>query len=213
MGEVVQRQKIDAELLTDAVDALSAGVFLVGDAGLVVRANAAGRAMLGVGDMLHLQDGALAVRGARPLQQALTGAIDGALRNDLVVSPHGVAVPLTAADGSRHVAHVLPLTSAMRRSAGRAARAGAAVLVHKAALGGMLPLEAMARQFGLSLAELRVLAVVIEVGGSVAEIADVLGLSKPTVKTHLRRLFDKTDTRRQADLTRLVAGYSNPLLG
>jgi DNA-binding CsgD family transcriptional regulator len=77
----------------------------------------------------------------------------------------------------------------------------------------MLPLEAMARQFGLSLAELRVLAVVIEVGGSVAEIADVLGLSKPTVKTHLRRLFDKTDTRRQADLTRLVAGYSNPLLG
>jgi DNA-binding CsgD family transcriptional regulator len=87
------------------------------------------------------------------------------------------------------------------------------VFVHKAAVGGLLPLEATARQFRLSAAELRVLAVVIEVGGSVPEIAEALGVSEPTVKSHLRRLFDKTGTRRQADLVRLVAGYSNPLIG
>jgi DNA-binding CsgD family transcriptional regulator len=28
---------------------------------------------------------------------------------------------------------------------------------------------------------------------------------------HLRRLFEKTDIRRQADLVKLVAGFSSPL--
>jgi DNA-binding CsgD family transcriptional regulator len=217
IGEVLQRHKIEAESLSCAVDALTAGVLLVGDAGSVVHAKRAARAMLAAGDMLYLRHGVLAVRGgngdACPPQRALIEAIGGALRDDLVVGPHGVAIPLTAGGGDRYVAHVLPLTSGTRRKAARASRAGAAVFIHKAALGGLLPLEAMAQQFGLSPAELRVLAVVIEIGGSVTEVAGVLGLSEPTVKTHLRRLFDKTGTKRQADLVRLAAGYTSPLVG
>jgi DNA-binding CsgD family transcriptional regulator len=34
-----------------------------------------------------------------------------------------------------------------------------------------------------------------------------------TVKTHLGRLFEKTGVGRQADLVKLVAGYSMPLAG
>ena len=213
IGDVIQRRKIEAETLADAVDTLSAGVFLIGDAGTVVHANAAARSMLAAGDMLCLQDGALAVRGDRHTRHALIAAIAGAMRDDPIVNQNGVAIPLSAADGDRYVAHVLPLTSGTRRNAGRTSRAGAAVFVHKAALGGLLPLEAMAQQFGLSAAELKVLAVVLEVGGSVTDVAEVLGLSEPTVKTHLRRLFEKTDTRRQADLVRLVAGYANAMVG
>jgi DNA-binding CsgD family transcriptional regulator len=213
IGGIIQRSKIEAETLVDAVDALSAGVFLMGEGGCLVRANAAARAMLAAGEMLYLQGGALAVRGARAGQHALVEAIDGAMQDELVVGPHGVAIPLTAGSGERYVAHVLPLTSGTRLSAARASRAEAAVFVHKAELGGLLPLEAMARQFGLSPAELRVLAAVVEVGGSVPDVAEVLGVSEPTVKTHLRRLFGKTDTRRQTDLVRLVAGYANPLVG
>jgi len=47
--------------------------------------------------------------------------------------------------------------------------------------------------------------------GRIREIAAVLGLSVPTVKTHLRRLFEKTGTKRQADLIKLVAGYMSPI--
>jgi DNA-binding CsgD family transcriptional regulator len=213
IGGIIQRSRIEAETLADAVDALSAGVLLLGEGGCVVRANAAARAMLAAGDMLYLQGGALAVRGPRAEQHALVEAIDDAMRDELIVSPHGVAIPLSVGNGDRYVAHILPLTSGTRRSAACGSRAGAAVFVHKAELGGLLPLEAMARQFGLSPAELRVLAAVIEVGGSVPDIAEVLGVSEPTVKTHLRRLFDKTDTGRQTDLVRLVAGYANPLVG
>jgi hypothetical protein len=32
------------------------------------------------------------------------------------------------------------------------------------------------------------------------------------VKTHLSRLYEKTGTRRQADLVKLVAGFVNPFL-
>jgi DNA-binding CsgD family transcriptional regulator len=115
--------------------------------------------------------------------------------------------------GDRYVAHVLPLRSSARRKAACSSGASAAIFVHKAAVGGLLPLEAIARQFDLSAAELRVLVLVVEVGGGVQEIAPALGISEPTVKTHLRRLFEKTGAKRQADLVRLVAGYSSPLLG
>jgi DNA-binding CsgD family transcriptional regulator len=46
----------------------------------------------------------------------------------------------------------------------------------------------------------------------VPEVAAILGLGQQTVKTHLKRLFAKTGTARQALLVKLVAGYSNALL-
>ena len=60
---------------------------------------------------------------------------------------------------------------------------------------------------GLTQAELRVLLSIVEIGG-VAEVAEVLGIARTTVKTHLRHVFEKTNTSRQADLVKLVAGYS-----
>ena len=40
----------------------------------------------------------------------------------------------------------------------------------------------------------------------------MLGVSEATVRTHLRRLFGRTGTSRQADLVKLVAGYANPVV-
>jgi DNA-binding CsgD family transcriptional regulator len=86
------------------------------------------------------------------------------------------------------------------------------VFVQKAALDLPSPPEAIAKEFRLTPAELRVLFAIVEVGG-VADVAAVLGISEGTVKTHLHRLFEKTGTSRQAELVKLVAGYSNALLG
>jgi hypothetical protein len=46
-----------------------------------------------------------------------------------------------------------------------------------------------------------------EVGG-VPEVAEVLGISKSTARTHLKHLFEKTCTTRQAELVKLVVGYT-----
>jgi DNA-binding CsgD family transcriptional regulator len=115
---------------------------------------------------------------------------------------------LTARDGSRHFAHVLPLTSGARRQAGVGFSAVAAVFVRKAQLDGPAMPEAIAKLYGLTPSELRVLLAVFETSG-VADIAEMLGISESTAKTHLRRLFEKTGTSRQAELVRLVAGFSS----
>jgi DNA-binding CsgD family transcriptional regulator len=39
----------------------------------------------------------------------------------------------------------------------------------------------------------------------------VLGVSEPTVKTHLQHVFQKTGMGRQAELVKLVASYMSPL--
>ena len=48
--------------------------------------------------------------------------------------------------------------------------------------------------------------------GGVPEVAEGLGVAETTVKFHLRHLFEKTGTHRQADLVKLVAGFSSPIV-
>ena len=110
-----------------------------------------------------------------------------------------------------YVAHVLPLTAGERRQAGAGYAATAALFVRKATLEAPSPPETIARIYNLTPTELRVLLAVVEIGG-VPEIAEALDIGEATVKTHLHRLFAKTETTRQAELVKLVAGFSNPLV-
>ena len=66
-----------------------------------------------------------------------------------------------------------------------------------------MPGEAFARLYKLSPAELRV-AMGLAAGMSVEEIADSQGGSAATVRTHIKKLFAKTETNRQVDLVRLM---------
>ena len=66
--------------------------------------------------------------------------------------------------------------------------------------------------YKLTPTELRALLAIVDVGG-VPEVAAALGVSVTTIKTHLSRLFEKTGVTRQADLVKLVAGFSTPLAG
>ena len=70
--------------------------------------------------------------------------------------------------------------------------------------------ELVAKSFGLTLAELRVLVTIVQAGG-IAETAEALGIAETTVKTHLQRLFSKTGTSRQTDLVKLFVSFSSPL--
>ena len=73
-------------------------------------------------------------------------------------------------------------------------------------------LRAYGADIELTPAELRVLMALVEIGG-VPEVAPVLGIAETTVRTHLRHLFEKTGTSRQADLVKIVAGFASPLVG
>ncbi len=209
IGRVIDLKTAEATTFADTLDGISAGMFLVDETGRIVHANASGHAMLAQGSVLRAACGKLAANeanAARGLKDVFTMAGSG----DAAVGTQGIAVPLTARDGERYVAHVLPLTCGVRRRAGTSYAAVAALFVHKAALQAPSPPEVIAKTFKLTPSELRVLLAIVQVGG-VPETADALGVAEPTVRTHLHRLFGKTGTGRQAELVKLVAGYANPL--
>ncbi len=210
IGNVIEMNSIKADALGDAVDAFGAAVYLVRRNGEIVRSNVHGRALAEAGSLLRMDDRrivAVEATGRRELCRAIADAGS----EDRAFGPRAAAIPLTDRLGERYVAHVLPLTGGARRRAALSTGAAAAIFVKKAELNCIFPMEAVASQFALSKAELRVLVGVLEIGAP-AEVAPMLGLSEATVRTHLRRLYAKTGTCRQADLVKLVACYANPFV-
>jgi DNA-binding CsgD family transcriptional regulator len=210
VGTAMDHKTAEAAALADTLDGISAGLFLVDAGGRIVHRNASGDALLAERAALRATSGKLAAIGDdadRELNQVLALAGSG----DAAIGAKGISVPLAARDGEHYVAHVLPLTSGARRRAGASYAAVAALFVRRAELDAPSPPEAIARLYKLTPTELRVLLAVVQVGG-VPEVADELGIGEATVKTHLHRLFGKTDTKRQSDLVKLVAGFSSPFV-
>lgn len=208
IGKVVDMHKVEAAALADTLDGVTAGMFLVDADGRIVHANANGLVMIDGGATLRATGGKLTLNDPdadRGLRESLAAAAAG----DVAIGAKGIAVPIGAGHDTRHVAHILPLTTGTRRKAGVAYSAIAAVFVCKAELDLPHPVEAMANAYKLTPAEIRVLMTIIQIGG-VPEVAPVLGVSETTVKTHLQHIFAKTGTARQADLVKLVAGYMSP---
>jgi DNA-binding CsgD family transcriptional regulator len=211
IGKVIDLKTAEADSLADSVDGISAGMFMVDANGRIVHANASGHAMLAQGSVLRVVGGKLLTKDASA-EQALNEVCAMAERGDAAVGAKGIAIPLTAIEGTRYVAHVLPLTSGARRRAGATYAAAAAVFVHKAALDGPSPQEVIGKLYKLTPTELRVLLAIMQVGG-VPQVAETLGIAESTVRTHLLRLFAKTGAKRQSDLIKLMASYTNPLVG
>jgi DNA-binding CsgD family transcriptional regulator len=210
IGNVIDVKTAEAATFADAADGISAGMFFVDASARIVHANANGHAMVAQGSLLRVVDGKLVPNDASA-EHALNEVYAMAERGDAAVGVKGIAVPLLALDGERHVAHVLPLTSGARRRAIASYAAAAALFVQKAALDTPSPQEVIGKLYKLTPTELRVLLAIMQVG-STPEVAEALGISEATVKTHLHRVFAKTGIKRQADLVKLVAGYASPLV-
>jgi DNA-binding CsgD family transcriptional regulator len=210
IGNVLDIDTTKAAALVDTLNGLVAGVFLVDENARVEFANTSGRAMLDEGKILRQKDHVLVTADPR-LGAGLLDIIAAARGGDAAVGVHGIAVPLSMPPGDIWLAHILPLTSGARQYAGIAYSAVAAIFVHKASLETPSSMETMSKLYRLTPGELRVLAAVSEVGG-VPAVAEVVGISEATVKTHLQHLFAKTGTNRQIDLVKLVAAHASPLL-
>ena len=209
IGRMFEFKAAEVATFVDTLDGLSAGMYLVDATGRLIHANAAGHALLGASDILSSASGRLVARDAQ-IDRTLRDVFAAAGQGDAALGTKGIAVPLTAKDGERYIAHALPLTSGARRRAGVVGTAAAALFVRKAILAVPSASQAIGSAFKLTPTELRVLLAIVEVGG-VPEVATAFGIADTTVRTHVTRLFEKTGTSRQADLVKLVAGYATPL--
>jgi DNA-binding CsgD family transcriptional regulator len=212
IGKLIEFKTAEAATFADTLDGLSAAMLFVDSNGRITHANAEGRAMIADGGVLRASLGRLVVSDP-DVNHGLREIFLAAATGDAAIGVRGVAVPLVARDGERYVAHVLPLSSGARRGAGVSYASAAALFVQKAALATSSPPAVVAKTYRLTPTELRVLLAIVEVGGGAPQVAETLGIGEGTVKTHLKRLYQKTGARRQADLVKLFAGYASPLLG
>jgi DNA-binding CsgD family transcriptional regulator len=210
VGRRIDFMATQAAALADTLDGLTAGLCLVQTDGRIIHANAAFQAILAEADYLSSIGGRLVAADAQ-LDRNLNEIFASAAVGEVSAGVQSVAFPLRSSDGESHVLHVLPLASGGRRVSGIAGAAVAALFVQKTRLAMPSSPETIAIQYKLTPTELRVLLAIVEVGG-VPEVSDALGIAHTTVKTHLGRLFAKTGTGRQADLVKLVAGFSIPFL-
>jgi DNA-binding CsgD family transcriptional regulator len=209
ISKVVDFKQGETATFAQTLDGLRAAVILVDVSGRIVHANVAGHALLAEGHVVQAVNGRLRA-GAPQADERLRRIFLAAAEGDEAIGQEGIALPLMGKAGERYVAHALPLASRARREAGQTHAAVAAIFIHKASFESPSPQAAMAEAYGLTMAELRVLFAIVDVGGA-PEVADTLGIAPSTVRTHLGRVYEKTGVARQADLVKLVAGFSSTL--
>lgn len=194
---------------TDLLDEFGSPLLLARPGGHIVHANAAARNVLAAARIAHSPGGRLTLRD-RAANRVLAKALAACEGGDEAIGRKGVSIPLAPDDGDCYVAHVVPLTSGARRQAGHFYGAAAAVFLREVSIDLSWPADTVARHYRLTPSELRVLRSVLELGAA-SEVAESLGVSVPTVKTHLGNIYVKTGAGRQADLVKLVAAFANPL--
>jgi len=207
IARAVDLGQAESTAFSDVLDSLSVAIFLLDPGGRIVHANVAGRAILAAHDFLSATRGRLVAR--EPAIQARLKDIFAS--EAFFARDKAAALPLISRHGERYVGHVLPFVGGISARGDLATHRGGALFVHKATVDTATLSESIARHFGLTTTELRVLLAIVEVGGA-PEVADALGIAVGTVKTHLHHLYQKTGTARQADLVKLVAGFASPLL-
>lgn len=200
---------ISADLLLETLDLIDLAIMLLDRSGRVLYANRAARDFLSEGAVVRLCQGRLSTFSAKAtagLHTALTGPARSPGR-----PRHGSVVPLPDMDGVvRAASWVLPLSS-VRRTDGLAPGGSecAAVVIREIARAGIISSEFFTRCYGVTQAERRLLQTLAE-GRTVSEAGQALNVSLNTVKSHLKSLFAKTGTNRQAELIRLVLNTTPP---
>ena len=194
-------------MLEATLDALVAGVYLVARDGRVVYTNAAAERQVGTGNALRIANSRL-VPSNPQARGALARAIDETARElDGGSGGHSLAIP--DPQGAGYVATLLRLDRGSRQSIMAPFAASVAVFVQEPAHLPMMPGAAFAKLYGLTGGELRVLLALYQgLGGK--DAGGMLGISEPTVRTHLQNIFSKTGTSRQADLLRLFQSSAPP---
>jgi DNA-binding CsgD family transcriptional regulator len=145
---------------------------------------------------LHVRAGQL-VSTERLEQAALDRAVATASR-----SQHPALVVITDARGARHFVQIIPVLGGARDVF--LATAAIAAIVGPPRHSARFPLRAIRELFGLTAREAQVATLLVD-GFNLTEIAERLGLGVGTTRNHLKKVFEKSGTRRQGELIALLA--------
>ena len=187
--------------LADALDLLPHGIIVVGAGMRILNCNTAAEHLLTHGQALRISAGCLTA-SARDAQQQLARLVHGALAGDgSGVRSGGALACARPAPHRPYILHVLPID---RRAIGVPThRRAALVLVIDPDRDRLPDAPILGQLYGFTKTEAAVARLLVH-GHGLTPIGDQLSLSLTTVKTHLRAIFDKTGTHRQAELVALL---------
>ncbi|MCC7253577.1 helix-turn-helix transcriptional regulator [Hyphomicrobium sp.] len=207
ISDLLDARSLERNVLAATLDHLAVGVVLTDGKGRILHTNAAADRYLDEGSMRYFGDSFSSgdPASARDLAQAIADAASG---TTVDIPRSGIVVPLKGETDL--AAWVLPLDRGLRHEFGAGFAAKVAVFIRD--LGDMspFPAELFVRRFSITPAECRVMMLLLQ-GMTIAEVADNLGISLPTARTHLAHLFEKTGTSRQIDLVRLAMRALSPV--
>lgn len=203
-GLRLEQLKADAESLERSLSHLDVAVMLLDATGRVVFQNAAAEELIvGSGAFRVAMDGRLGATHAQS-NADLHAAVRRTVRDDegfaaelkierrdgrpLSATVHALSVGQRAMPVMRPATHML-IVRDVDRANGEAAAARTA------------------RLYELTLAEERVLAALMS-GAGLTRAAEQIGVSRATAHSHLKAIFDKTETRRQGELIALALSSS-----
>jgi DNA-binding CsgD family transcriptional regulator/PAS domain-containing protein len=207
ISKVLDVRTIMSERMAEALDALRCAVVLTNEHGTILHANRAAEHMLDAGGPIQSAQGILQATAPSAASE-LRAALALAARNEAGIGKTGLAIRLTEPDVPPVFAHVLPLTGSDFRT--RLQPAAVAAVFIGAPPDAQDGADALAAAFGLTPAETKVLASLFG-GRTLTETAATLGIARPTAKTHLEHIFQKTGVTRQAELMRLWTGLTSPM--
>lgn len=198
------------------LDHLSLGVVLVNSGGEVVHANRAASQVIDQGDGLGVRNRRL-ITARRSQMRTLDRLIEHAIATatgsscaDGVDAPGGAIAVQRPSMLRPLVLLVAPLRIETETQLG--GRPAAVVFVSDPEAEQESPTEALTRLYGLTPAEARVVGNLLACE-TLSDVAERLGVSVATVRTHMRRIFEKTGTRRQAQLVELILRGPGAVLG
>jgi DNA-binding CsgD family transcriptional regulator/PAS domain-containing protein len=206
ISNVLDVRTIEGRRMAETLDALRCAVVLANEAGSVLHANRAAEYMLDQRGLIQSFQGILQATAPSAASE-LRAALALAASNEAGIGKTGLAIRLTEPDVPPVFAHVLPLTGSDFRT--RLQPAAVAAVFIGASPDALDGADALAAAFGLTPAETRLLANLFG-GRTLNETAAVLGITRPTAKTHLEHIFLKTGVTRQADLMRLWTRLISP---
>jgi DNA-binding CsgD family transcriptional regulator len=205
ISDLLKLRTDQAADLAAMADSLASGMILVDETLRVRGVNLAAREMLHARRGLSLHNDLLRLPADVP-GAAIREAVRACAHTHLDAA--GATVLFDGPDDDLGLlVHVMPLT---RARSPRADAAVAALFLTNPAAPSRAPIAAFVERYALTPSETRVLVALLE-GKNPRAIAAAQGIAMPTVRTHLRHLYDKTGARGQADVVRLVASLGAAL--
>ncbi len=185
-------------------DRLPFGVFILDDAGRILWGNRAGETIAAANDGLCVRGGVL-LAGAADENAALHRLIGQAGQTGMGRGlDAGGALALARPSARRPLAVlVAPFAAARSEQLMPGRRPAVVVLVSDPETTPQPAPEILAQLYGLTAREAALVVLLLD-GLDLRDAAERLGLAMNTVRTHLRAVFNKTGTRRQAELVSLL---------